>query len=205
MAEKHPDELVLLSYVEEELDDPARREVAEHLVACPTCAQQICRLQAGRDALRAAPLLELPDDRRAEILSTLPEHPERWRLFQPVKRALVVAAPVAAAAALVGVFVLAGTQLGGGGDNDEAGEVGGGAQEATVRQGTTSTQDTPPLGATLIVRVQGPAAAVVRILENEGLEAEVVSQQVVVADARPREVRAALGGRPSGSVGVYVK
>jgi anti-sigma factor RsiW len=204
MAEKHPDELMLLSYVEEELDDPTRRDVAEHLAACPTCAQQIRRLEAGRDALRAAPPLELPDPRRAEILSTLPEHPERWRLFQPVKRALVVAAPVAAAAALIGVFVLAGTQLGGGGDNDEAAEVGGGAEEATVMQDTDAAPEAVPQG-TLVVRVQGPAAAVVRILENEGIQAEVRSREVVLADARAGEVRAALGGRRSGSVGVYVR
>ena len=33
MAEKHPDELELLSYVEEGLPADARRDVVEHLVA----------------------------------------------------------------------------------------------------------------------------------------------------------------------------
>ena len=166
MAEKHPDELELLSYVEEALDDPARREVAEHLVACRACADQVRRLETGRNALQATPLLELPDARRVEILSALPERADRWRLFKPVKRALVIAAPVAGAAALVGVFVLAGTQLGGGGgDNDEAGGDAGGADVTAIeRADEESGQAVPaPLNdAKAPVRlVQGPATEVV--------------------------------------------
>ena len=60
MAEKHPDELELLSFVEEELDDDARHEVAEHLVACRSCTDQVRRLEAGREALRAAPAPRAP-------------------------------------------------------------------------------------------------------------------------------------------------
>jgi anti-sigma factor RsiW len=207
MAEKHPDELELLSYLEEELDDPARREVAEHLVACRTCAEQIRRLEAGRGALQAAPLLELPDARRVEILSALPERADRWRLFKPVKRALVIAAPVAGAAALVGVFVLAGTQLGGGGGDDEAGDVAGGAEEQVERTDSQAEESIPfnAADATPVRLVQGPAAEVVRMLEDEGITAEIVDSRTVVADARAGEVRAALGNRPSGGVAVYVR
>jgi hypothetical protein len=209
MAEKHPEELELLSYVEEELDDPARREVAEHLVACRACADQVRRLEAGRSALQAAPLLELPDARRGEILSALPERADRWRLFRPVKRALVIAAPVAGAAALVGVFVLAGTQLGGGGD-DEAGDAAGGADVTTMERAEEESGQAVPApfnaaDATPVRLVQGPAAEVVRILENEGITAEIVDSRTVVADARAGEVRAALAGRSSGGVGVYVR
>jgi hypothetical protein len=211
MAEKHPDELELLSYVEEELDDPARREVAEHLVACRACAHQIRRLEAGRNALQAAPLLELPDARRVEILSALPERADRWRLFKPVKRALVIAAPVAGAAALVGVFVLAGTQLGGGGgDDDEAGGDAGGADVTAIEGADEESGQAAPAPfnaatATPVRLVQGPATEVVRILENEGITAEIVDSRTVVADARAGEVRAALAERSSGGVGVYVR
>jgi hypothetical protein len=210
MAEKHPDELELLSYVEEELDDPARREVAEHLVACRACADQVRRLEAGRNALQAAPLLELPDARRVEILSALPERADRWRLFRPVKRALVIAAPVAGAAALVGVFVLAGTQLGSGGDDDEAGGDAAGADVTALERAEEESGQSVPApfnaaDATPVRLVQGPAAEVVRILENEGIAAEIVDTRTVVADARAGEVRAALAGRSSGGVGVYVR
>jgi hypothetical protein len=213
MTEKHPDELALLSYVEEELGHAARQEVAEHLVGCRTCADQVRRLEAGRDALRAAPALELPDARRAEILSTLPDRPDPWKFLRPVRRALVVAAPVAAAAAVVGVFILAGTQLDLGGGDDDAGggdaasadtgaadQSGGGIEEAapTVTDAPTVAPD-----ARVVVRVQGPAAEVEQLLENEGIQAEVASAAVVRADGRPGEIRAALSGRPRGNVAVY--
>jgi hypothetical protein len=213
MAEKHPHELELLSFVEEELDDRARVEVAEHLVACRSCAGQVRRLEAGRSALREAALLELPAARREEIIASLPERRDPWRLFRPVKRALIIAAPVAGAAALVGVFVVAGTQLRGGGDDDD-----GAAAEATADAGadtaaTDRAEDeggqeaapAPALDARLVREVQGPAAEIVRILEAEGITAEVDASGDVVAEARAAEVRAVLAGRPSGDVAVYVR
>jgi hypothetical protein len=217
MAEKHPEELVLLSYVEEELDDPARRDVAEHLVACRTCADQVRRLEAGRGALQAAPLLELPEARRDEILSALPDRPDPWRLLRPVKRALVVAAPAAAAATVFAALIVGGMQLGGGGD-DESGDAAGEAAEAGGDEGAADTRGTEmSTGAgadatpetlqreNLVVRVQGPAAEVVRILQDEGIPAEADSRLIVVADARAGEVLAALSGRPRGAVTVYVR
>jgi hypothetical protein len=218
MAEKHPDELVLLSYVEEELDHPARQDVVEHLVACRTCADQVRRLEAGREALRGAPLLELPDTRRAEILSALPERPDPWRLFRPVKRAFVVAAPAAAAATVLAALVIGAVKLDLGGGDDDSGDAG----EAAQGGGETSGSDAPRIEsdtgvtstagptldfrqANLVVRVQGPPAEIVRILENEGIPAEVESPRVVVADARAGEVLATLGGRPRGNVTVYVR
>jgi anti-sigma factor RsiW len=207
MAEKHPDELELLSFVEEELDGETRREVGEHLVACRSCADQVRRLEAGRDALKAAPLLELPGGRREEIMASLPERRDPWRLFRPAKRVLVIAAPVAAAAALVGVFVLGGTQLGGGGGSDddsgEAAQAGG-----TIREeaGDAAQEAAPQFDATALVRmVQGPPAEIARLLENEGIPAEVDAEGNVLADGRLGEVRAALAGRPAGDVAVYVR
>jgi len=205
MAEKHPDELELLSFVEEELDGEARREVGEHLVACRSCADQVRRLEAGRGALRAAPLLELPGDRREEIMASLPERRDPWRLFRPAQRAIVIAAPVAAAAALVGVFILGGTQLGGGdGDDDEAAEAGQ-AGETMLEEAGDAAQEASPEFNALVRMVQGPATEVVRQLENDGIPAEVDAEGNVLADGRIGEVRAALAGRPDGNVAVYVR
>ncbi len=210
MAEKHPDELELLSFVEEELGDTAHRDVAEHLVACRTCADQIRRLQAGRDALQAAPLLELPDARRAEILSGLPERPDPWRLFRPVKRALVVAAPAAAAATIFAALIVGAMQLdgGGGGDDDEAAGGDAASAETFSSQDSGATEEMTPesdQARTVVLKVRGPAVEVVRALENEGIEAEVESSVAVVAEARAGEVKAALADRPGGNVTVYVR
>ena len=210
MAEKHPDELELLSYVEEELTADARRDVVEHLVACRACAESVRRLEAGRDALRASPLLELPEGRREELVAALPERRDPWRPFRPVRRALLVAAPVAAAAAFVGVFVFAAVQLGGGGEGDsEGGEAaqvedaaGGGAEERTA--GADTAAPTLLEQGDLVRSVAGPPAEVVRVLRREGISAEVV-EGAVVADARAGEVEAALEGRPAGPVDVYVR
>jgi anti-sigma factor RsiW len=205
MAEKHPDELELLSFLEEELDGEARREVGEHLVACRSCADQVRRLEAGRDALRAAPLLELPGDRREEIMASLPERRDPWRLFRPAQRAIVIAAPVAAAAALVGVFVLGGTQLGGGGgDDDEAAEAGQAGETMLEEAGDAAQEASPEVNA-LVRMVQGPPAEVVRLLESEGIPAEVDPEGNVAAEGRIGEVRAVLAGRPDGNVAVYVR
>jgi Putative zinc-finger len=211
MTEKHPDQLELLAYVEEELDPGLRRELGEHLAFCPSCTEQVRRLESGREALRAAPHLELSEDRKQTIMSSLPERPDPWGFLRPVKRALVVAAPVAAAAALVGIFVLAGTQLGSNGDEES-----GDAAEVAADEGATQTTqegsaaESAPLrddvaGATFVRTAQGPAARVVRALEREGIHAEVDSEGRVIAEARAGEVTAALAGRPRGDVAVYVK
>jgi hypothetical protein len=207
MAEKHPSELELLSFVEEELDEGAHRDLAEHLVACRSCSDHVRRLEAGRAALRAAPMLELSDARRGEILAALPERPDRWRLFRPVKRVVVIAAPVAAAAALVGVFVLAGTQLRSGGDDDAASgdaaatmleDAGGGAEEAAPERAI-------PEGATLVRTVQGPPAEIVRVLKLQGIPARVDAAGAVAADGLAAAVEDALADRPEGDVAVYVR
>jgi hypothetical protein len=224
MAEKHPDEIELLSFVEDELDADARRGVAEHLLACRACSDQIHLLEAGRSALQAAPLLELPSDRREAILASLPERPDPWRLLRPLKRPLVIAAPVAGAAALVGVFVLAGTQLGPrGDDSDEAarpaqeagGGLSGGGQTTESGDQTTESGEArkakatflldAPEGTTFVRAVQGPPDAVVRTLGSQGIQAAVDAKGRVRAEARRGDVAAALAGRPPGKVVVYVR
>lgn len=213
MAEKHPDEIALLSFVEEELDDDARRDVGEHLVACRTCTEQVRGLEAGRDVLQAAPLLELPDARRAEIIASLPERRDPWRLFRPAKRILVVAAPVAATAALAAVFVVAGSPFSSGGDDEIAGEVaadaGGGdttqSEMATRAEDGAQTAPSAAKDARFVRFTQGPPAAIVQVLEEAGIEARVDADGNVIADARPVDVEAALADRPEGGVPVYVR
>jgi anti-sigma factor RsiW len=208
MAEKHPDELALLAYVEDDGSAEERAAVADHLGACAACAESVRLLEAGRAALRAAPLLELPDERREAILAALPERRDPWRIFRPARRSLVVAAPVAAAAALVLVFVLAGVP-GGGGDREESAAVAeeGGGQDAELEQAQEDAAGAAPSSApegTLLRSVEGPAREVVRLLEEAGIPAEVVGGRVVATGAE-RDVRAALEGRPAGGVDVYVR
>lgn len=210
MPEKHPDELELLAYVEEELPAEGRRDVVEHLVACRSCAESVRRLEAGRSVLRSAPLLDLPEGRREELVAALPERRGRWRPFRPVRRALLVAAPVAAAVAFVGVFVLAATQLEGG-DDDEAGEAvqvaedaGGGAELERTGDADTSADSAAAPPGLLVRSVAGPPAEVVSLFEAEGIAAEIVDG-AVVADARAGEVQAALAGRAAGPVAVYLR
>ena len=214
MAEKHPDELELLSFVEEDLGAGARRDVAEHLVACRTCTEEVKRLEAGREALRSAPSLELSDQRRDEILAALPERPDPWRRFRPVKRAFVVAVPVAAAAALAVVFVVSGTpQLGGGDDSNSASPAAaednardeGGLEATTGAASEAAPMVTPPEGTTFVQLAQGPPAEIVRLLAGEGIQAEVEPGGGVIAQALAGEVRAALASRATGDVPVYVR
>ncbi|MGH3045187.1 MAG: anti-sigma factor family protein [Gaiellaceae bacterium] len=209
MAEKHPDEFELLSYVEEELATDARQDVAEHLVACRSCAEHVRRLETGRTALRAAPPLELSDERRARMLAALPERREPRSLTRPLKRFLVIAAPVAAAAALIGVVVVNGPY--GGSNDDGAGEAaqaeeGGGQDAAEMEASTGAADQTAPLSTTLVRNVAGPASAVVDLLAAEGISAEVNPDDgSVTAQGTAADVRAALEGRPGGIVAVYVK
>ena len=210
MAEKHPDEIELLSYVEEELAHDARQEVAEHLVACRSCAEHVRRLEAGRTVLRAAPPLELSDERRARMLAALPERRESWSFTRPLKRVLVIAAPVAAAAALIGVVVVNGPYGGDNGDNGAAADAGGDVAEESagqeMEQSTGAADQTAPLSTgTLVRKVAGPASTVVSLLDAEGIDAEANPDGSVTAQGNAADVRAALEGRPGGIVAVYVK
>jgi anti-sigma factor RsiW len=211
MAEKHPDEIELLSYVEEELPTDARQDVAEHLVACRSCAEHVRRLETGRTALRAAPPLELSDERRARMLAALPERREPRSFTRPLKRFLVIAAPVAAAAALIGVVVVNGPYGGDSGDDGAAADAGGGdAAEAEggvqMEQSTGAADQTAPLSTTLVRNVAGPASAVVDLLAAEGISAEANPDDgSVTAQGTAADVRAALEGRPGGIVAVYVR
>jgi hypothetical protein len=210
MAEKHPDELELLSFVEEELDADSRQELAQHFAACRACAEQVRRLEAGKAALQTAPLLDLPEDRHETIIASLPERSDRRRLFRPAKRALVIAAPVAAAAALVGIFAFTGPRLGGG--DDEAGREAAQAEEPSRDAsggGAEAGQEPQVTGPQLLTdarfvrSVGGPPAKVVHALETQGIAARVDKSGAVLATGPAAAVREALAGRPGGDVDVY--
>jgi hypothetical protein len=210
MAEQHPHELTLLSYVEDDLAPGARQDVAEHLVACRSCADHVRGLEAGRAALRAAPALELSDERRASMLASLPDRRERRSLSDYVRRGLLIAAPVAVAGALAAVVFTTDPQFGGGDDNEGAGDAADvGAAEAggeEMMQSTRAAEETAPQSAgTLVRNVAGPASAVVDVLEAAGITAEVDENGSVIAQGTAADVRTALEGRPSGIVAVYVR
>jgi hypothetical protein len=210
MAEQHPHELTLLSYVEDDLTPGARQDVAEHLVACRSCADQVRRLEAGRAVLRASPALELSDARRASMRAALPDRRERRSLSDYVRRGLLIAAPVAVAGALAAVVFTTDPQFGGGGDDEAAGDAAdvraaeAGGEEMMQSTGAADAAE-PPSAGTLVRNVAGPASAVVNALEAAGLTAEVDENGSVIAQGTAADVRAALKGRPSGIVAVYVR
>ena len=209
MAEQHPSEVTLLSYVEDDLTPDTRQDVVEHLVACRECADHVRRLETGRAALRSAPPLELSEERRAEMLAALPDRHPRRSLSDYVRRGLLIAAPVAVAAGLAAVVFTTDPQFGGGDDDEGAAiaeDSGGDAGQAEGGQEMMSTgaADATAVG-TLVRNVAGPASAVVNALAAEGITAEVDENGSVIAQGTAADVRTALEGRPSGIVAVYVR
>ena len=125
-----------------------------------------------------------------------------------MRRGLLIAAPVAVAAGLAAVVFTTDPQFGGGDDDEgaavaeDAGEAEGGG-DAQMEQ-STGAADATALG-TLVRNVAGPASAVVAALAAEGIDAEVDESGSVIAQGTAADVRAALEGRPSGIVAVYVR
>lgn len=214
MAERHPDELSLLAYVEDELAAGERRALEEHLTGCPECAGQARNLVAGRDALRSAPLLELSEERRRAIVASLPERRERESFLAPLFRRGPALAAAAALVLVAGVIALA-TQIDGMGGGDEAGNAGEAAevQEESAQDaaggagGDTAPQELQKdFGASgpPVRRVAGPPSEVARLLRQNGVTASI-EDGAVVANAEPAEVRRILVARPRGDVPVYVR
>jgi Putative zinc-finger len=208
MAGEHPDELTLLAYVESELPATERGALAAHVAACPACAQSVRLLESGRDALRDAPLLELPEPTRRELLSSLPERRERFDFLAPFRHGLGRAVPALAALVLVAGVVALATQVGGGGDNEGAAveaareeQSAGGGEGAEPAPGLAAPQDAREEP---VRRVRGPAAEVAERLRLAGVRA-VVRDGSVVARGDPAEVRALLQERPRGRVAVYAR
>ena len=203
----HPDDLELLELVEEEMAEPRKAAVAEHVAACSRCASAVRQLETARYALRSAPLLELPDETREAALAALPERSVRrgwsWR------PRLVV--PALAATAAVAAIV-AGVVLSGDFDRDEGSQA---AEVATLQAGQDAGAAAPEESATETdmsralldneaASVEGPPREVARMLRRQGFDARVVDSTVLVQDAEAEEVRRALVGRPAGPVPVIV-
>jgi anti-sigma factor RsiW len=204
----HPDELDLLAFVEEELPEPQKKAVSEHVAACAACADAVRRLETARYALRSAALLELPEGRREAALAALPGRSVRrgwsWR-----PRLVAPALAGAALAAIVVGIVLTGdfdreegSQAGGAVTNSEgAGQDEGGT---AVPEAAPATTDMRALSKDAVASVQGPPEEVARLLRRQGFDARVVDSGVEVQDAEREEVRRALVGRPAGPVPVVV-
>lgn len=194
VSETHPDEIQLLDYVEGDLDTASRGVVEAHLAGCAECAEQIARLEAGREALRAAPMLEAP----AGLLGELPEQarPAR-RSFSP-GRVIAVLAPVAAIAGVVAIVATTNPKEGGG---DEAGARAVAAETAQAQEGG-GQELAPAFDAAVVRSVAGPARDVLQVLLAKGFDARRLDGRVEVRGATPERVETALEDRPNGPVEV---
>ena len=187
----HPEDVELFDYVEGDLAQDRRAALEVHLASCAQCTEHVARMQAGRDALRGAPFLELPAQRRESILRDLPAPSGVARSKLPVwpKRMLAVLA----AAALIAAAVVAIVTTGGGG-SEEGAPVSVTTGAAGAEASTSRDQVAP---APQALTATGPAAAVAAELRQKGFDAHVVGNHVEVRNATRAEVRRALAHRLS--------
>ena len=200
VADTHPHDIELFEYVEDELPQRRREEIAAHLSTCPVCAEQVGLATSGREALRGAGLLELPEESREEILRSLPaREPERApgerRAFSP-RLVFAALAGVLLLAAMIGIIV----SSNGSGQESSAGGTGGGADATAEAGGGQAGQS-----AEAKLFAIGPAAAVAEDLRRKGFDAAVQQDRVVVRGATTQQVREALADRGPGDVEVVVK
>ncbi len=198
VAETHPHDIELFEYVENELPEARREEIAAHLATCAVCGEQVRLAAAGREALRKATMLELPEGSREEILRNLPT-PER---APGERRGFFSKQLLAGIAALVIVAALAAVLVKTGGNSGMESSAGGtaGAAEATATSGggAESAQTTNLFAG-------GPAEEVAADLQRKGFKATVQKDRVVVHGATKAQVREALADRGPGDVEVVVK
>jgi len=188
MSENHPGELELLAYAEGELDPGDA--TAAHVAGCAECAERVRLLEHARTALRAAPLLELPAERRERLLGSLPEQERRARV--PLRALAAVAALVVIAAALALAF------HGHGGGGPASGSSSGGSGAASSAGGEKAAAPTD--------LTAGPTpGSVAQALRSRGFDARAHDGRVVVQGAHRDAVRKALTALSPGSVPVVVK
>ena len=204
----HPDELELLEFVEEELVEPRKAAVAEHVAACSRCAESVRQLETARYALRSAPLLELPGETREAALAALPERSVRrgWS-WRPRLAVPAIAATAAVAAVVAGVVLTGGFDREEGRQSAEVAtlEAGQDAGAAAGQEESATTDMSRALSdIEAAASVEGPPREVARLLRRQGFDARVVDSTVLVQDAEAEEVRRALVGRPAGPVPVIV-
>jgi len=201
VAETHPDDTELFEYVEDELPEARRDEIAAHLATCGVCAEHVRQAASGRDALRETTLLELPQDRREQILSSFPiPEPapgERRGFFS--KQLLAGIAALLVVAALAAVLVKTG---GNSGMESSAGGTAGGAAEATATSGGgVNAKDAHAAGLFAGLSPEDVADD----LQRKGFDASVHQDRVVVHGATKDQVREALADRGPGDIEVVVK
>ncbi len=198
VAETHPHDIELFEYVENELPEARREEIAAHLATCAVCGEQVRLAADGREALREAPLLELPEGSREEILRNLPTPErasgERRGFFS--KQLLAGIAALLVVAALAAVLVKTG---GNPGMESSAGGTAGAADATATSGGGAESAQTTDLFA------GGPAEEVAADLQRKGFKATVQKDRVVVHGATKAQVREALADRGPGDVEVVVK
>jgi anti-sigma factor RsiW len=199
VPDTHPHDIELFEYVEDELPEGRRGEIATHLAACAVCAEQVQRAAAGREALRETTLLELPQGRREEILRNLPM-PER---APGERRGFFSKQLLAGIAALLIVAALAAVLVKSGGNSGMESSAGGtgGAAEATATSGGGGVEDAQ--AANLFA--SGSPDEVADDLQRKGFKAIVEKDRVVVHGATKDQVREALADRGPGDVEVVVK
>jgi len=198
VAGTHPHDSELFEYVEGELPQARREEIAAHLATCGACAEQVEFATMGRQSLRGADLLELPGRRRDEILKSLPAQghaPGERRAFSP-KLVLAGLIGLLAVAAVIGALVNSTSNRGGSNESSagaaaETSGAGGGTAEALTGQADLSAR--------------GSAADVAKDLRERGFRAIVQKDRVVVHGATKQQVREALADRGPGDVKVVVK
>ena len=201
VPETHPHDIELFEYVEDELPEARRDEIAAHLATCGVCAEHVRQAASGRDALRETTLLELPQDRREQILSSFPiPEPapgERRGFFS--KQLLAGIAALLVVAALAAVLVKTG---GNSGMESSAGGTAGGAAEATATSGGgVNAKDAHAAGLFAGLSPEDVADD----LQSKGFDASVHQDRVVVHGATKDQVREALADRGPGDIEVVVK
>jgi anti-sigma factor RsiW len=204
MAGAHPEDFELLAYVEEELGAARAREIAEHAESCAVCTRQIGELETARNALRAAPALRLPVERRDRLVAELPASAGRPRAAP--RRLLVLAAALAAVAALLAVVATQENGPGVGGEAEQAAEQPQPATGAPERSTDTTAPEAAAGKERPLAQVEGPPSRVAEFLRGRGYDARIVDGSVEVRAKRRAPVRRLLSGRfPRGDVGVYVR
>jgi hypothetical protein len=227
MTQGHPSEIELLELVEGDLDEPQAQAVRGHTAACASCSEALAELEAGRDVLRASPVLELPDATYRHMLEALgPQEgtqPSRLASRFTWRRVALVLAPVAGVVAAVAIGLSVAD--GGGGERESAPaaaeaadasaeqaplaeDAGGadapaaGAAEAAPPAAESATSALESAARAVVRSVEGPAAEVARLLSEAGLDARVVDGTVEVRGADPARVEELLEGRADGGVDV---
>jgi anti-sigma factor RsiW len=199
----HPEDIDLFDYVEGDLPAARRADLEVHLASCAACAEEVARVQAGREALRASQFLHLPPRRRDAIFMNLPAQrraPGRSPALSP-KRLLAILTPIAAVAAVVAALVTTGDFSGNGsGGGGQAAATGGAEATKTTRQAGGGSADTlAPL-----LSVAGPADQVAAELRNKGFDARAVGNRVEVRNATKAQVERALRNRRTGRVEIVI-